>query len=78
MIKFILRKPKFMRDDKRMQELIETAERCVKAVDYARDAEEKDYFATYAALFFERAARAGGFLTMNGFIKWFDNQKNYT
>lgn len=78
MIKFILRKPKFMRDDKHMQELIDTAEMCVKAIDRARDAEEKDYFATYAALFFERAARAGGFLTMNGFIKWFDNQKNHT
>ena len=74
--KFIFRKPKFMRNDRRMEGHIAIARNIEKTIDEVgiESAEMQGMFSSMT-YHWRMAAKAGGFFRMEDFWAWMDEQK---
>lgn len=76
----ILRKPKFMRNDKWMLGLMETASSCADAASIMQkhdDIEACYEFMSKAGDCLNLAAKAGGFFRTKDFFRWLELQKEH-
>ena len=70
MTTLVFRKPEFMRSDIAMREYLNVAEAILKEVDKTQNIDERYYFMTRAFDCIKKAAKAGGFLSVDDLFKW--------
>ena len=72
----VFRKPKFMRDDSGMKDYIIIAETVSKELCKTDSIYEQYYYLKKINECLDKAAKAGGFLNTEDFVKWMRIQKN--
>lgn len=72
---FIIRKPKFMRNDEGMKAYLTIAETISKEMCNTDSLDERYCLLKMTGECINEAAKAGGFLSTEGFIKWMNSKK---
>ena len=74
---FIIRKPKFMRNEEGFKAYVKCIETIDEALCNTRSKEERDYLIRKIRYCTNKAVEAGGFFNAEDFIKWMYLQKKH-